>query len=208
MMQTNLVRTALELEERMRRSPLHKMNILYSLRSTGPSRVNFLFANKADLEEAVRLELAFGAGVLAEGHFKLRFPNVPYLAITANYNVKGFDANGNVLSSEGVAVLMPGHEDKLDGVRIELCFGSGYMETDGSKQYVGDLVVGMSVSPEGRVAESWKGLLYGHTKFDTSHLGLNRRMNVAQAFDVLERYVQSNSPTLEPVKAAEAHIPA
>ena len=198
-MQTNLARTALELEGRVRQSPLHKMHIWRPLDIMGPgsTAVNFLFANKADLEEAVRLELAFAEGVLAEGHFKLRFPNVPYLAITANYNVNGFNADDarKVFSSEGVAVLMPGHEDKLRSMSIELCFGSGYMEIDGSKQYVGDLVVGMSVSPKGRIAKSWKGTLYRRAKFNTNQSGLKRGMAVAQAFDVLERYVQSNSAT-------------
>ena len=195
-MTNRLVQAAVLLEERMHNSSLHKMYIYHAINVQAGLReqsvVSFLASERDALEEIVKLENAFDANLVSEGHFVLRFPDILYLAVNAHYAHNGFRIQ-TAHSSEGAMLVIPGHENMLTNVTIELCRGSGYSRDfdEGKPSFTSDLVVGAEVSPEGKISKVWKGSGCKRLPFR-----LKGKAYVTEAFEMMEGYVLADNRRL------------
>ena len=188
-MLNDLIKAAILLEERMRVSPLHTIHATYPITPwcKYPTVSNLLFSKRDDMQEAMMLEASFAANILAEGHFALRFPNVPYLAIIAHYKAEGFEMQATSVAG-GASLVMLGLEDGLTDIGIELCLGSGYSKVGDPNSFVSDLILKVEISKSGTIAEVFKG-----HRYKEAPLSLKKGFGVLETFGKLEEQVIANS---------------
>ena len=181
-----LVVAAVQLEERMRASPLHNAWATYSIGSD-PTVATLFFRKRNHLEAAMRLEAAYAAGLISEETFDLKFPKVFCIAVNAHYDTDFSVLPERTFVTEGAKLIVPELGDTLAAVHIELCHGSGYQYIADDQRYRGDLILSILSSRQGTAWRVFRNDNSGVAKL----LGVRRGDDVVEAFRKLEQYVRT-----------------
>ncbi|MEK6853990.1 MAG: hypothetical protein AABX60_01525 [Nanoarchaeota archaeon] len=186
-MLVKLTEAALSLEERLRASPLHKIQAYYNIGASkpDPTLANFLFRKRHHMEKARQLEIAHAAGLISIEQFCDAFPDVLFVAVNVHYSIAGF-STADTFTTSDVTLVKPELGEFIEELNIELCEGAKVTYVADDKKLRSDVVVGVSIARTGTVADVYKTDYQPPFSF---RLGTG----VLEVFERMETYVRTNS---------------